>query len=718
MRALLLYAILATISISFGQTKEKLDSLLHVKLTNTGDTVAVKHYIKLAYAYRKPNFDSALHWVNKAIALSKELPYDRFKIMSLHSKGYLYKAHGDNKIAVDTLLAVLQLSRESEERTSLATINQDLGVLYRILGNFDKSIERFLEAVKESERKQNRKSIFNSYNSLANTYSQLGINKKSARDLERANGYYKKAIKYIDSSEKSLMGMVVGNQGVTYFNIGKLNYDSTALKKANELYFKSLKLREAVKDSNGISQCYGNIAGVYHELCNLKMNEAYLMLAAKNYEKALEIDRLLNYEYTYSDLGNYGGHLALIGNYKKDKAYIFKAIEHLKLSLVEGEKKGDILNSMYMHENLSHCYQSLKDFETANYHLRRFINLKDTILSEENKQIAEDLAMKYESDLKDAENNSLKNEALLREEVISKKSTTINVMIIGSVLMLGLIILVMISRQKITKAKRLTEKQKLIIEEKNKEITDSINYAKRLQNTMLPDQSSLGAVFEDSFIFYRPKDIVSGDFYWYTSDGNNKIVTAVDCTGHGVPGAFMSMLGITFLNEIVGQKNIYTPNLILGELRDRVKSTLKQKGIEGEARDGMDIALVNIDREHSKLQFSGANNPIWIFRGQEIIEVNPDKRPIGYFKGLGLPFTNHSIELKKGDCVYLFTDGYADQFGGPRGKKFKYKTLSDLLSRINQKPCSEQKEILEKTFIDWKGNLDQIDDVLVIGIKI
>jgi serine phosphatase RsbU (regulator of sigma subunit) len=403
---------------------------------------------------------------------------------------------------------------------------------------------------------------------------------------------------------------------------------------------------------------------------------------------------------------------------KKDKALAKLAIGHLKNALESSEKAGDIMNVMMANSCLSEVYQNEGMYEVANKYLNRFVSLKDTILRQENKQVAEELATKYESDLKDAENNSLKTEAVLREEVISKKSTTINVMIIGSALLLGLIVLVFISRQKINKAKQLTEKQKLIIEEKNKEITDSINYAKRLQNTMLPGEASFGSMFGESFILYHPKDIVSGDFYWYSQIGNNRIVAAVDCTGHGVPGAFMSMLGITFLNEIVGQKNISAPNSILGELRDRVKSTLKQKGIEGEARDGMDIALVNVNLDKNVLEFSGANNPIWICRGEQVIEVNADKRPIGYFKGLGLPFTNHTVELEKGDCVYLFTDGYADQFGGPKGKKFKYKTLSDLLLRIHRKPCVEQKQILEKTFAEWKGELEQVDDVLVIGIKV
>jgi serine phosphatase RsbU (regulator of sigma subunit) len=712
--------ILFTLALFNGnaQNRKKLDSLLHVKLGTAEDTIHISYYRDLAYAYRKNNFDSAMYWINKAIALSKKIKSDRHFISSYYTKGQLYKMSGEPKIAVDTLSYVISLSKATEKRYNYSGLNQDLGVTYRILGNFDKSIMCLLESIKEADAKNDKKGQYNACNSLANTYSQLGMTKKSVTDLERALTYYDKALTFADTSNKAILGMVMGNQGVTYFNLGEVRKDSLSLLKARDLYQKALTLKIPLNDFFGISQTYANIASVYHELCNIKPNNTYLEIGKSYYEKALKVDKDAALEGAYSNEANYGTHLALMGKHQNNKTLCSQAIVHLLTALPAAEKYQDISTKMQIQDVLAMCYHELGQNDKAYEHLFKYRVLKDSVLREENKQIAEDLATKYESDLKDAENNSLKNEAQLREEVISKKSTTINVMIIGSVLLLGLIILVLISRQKITRAKQLTEQQKLIIEEKNKEITDSINYAKRLQNTMLPGETSLGSMFAESFILYQPKDIVSGDFYWYSQSGKNRVVAAVDCTGHGVPGAFMSMLGITFLNEIVGQKNIGTPNLILGELRDRVKSTLKQKGLEGEARDGMDIAVINVDLDKNILEYSGANNPIWLCRDDKVIEVNADKRPIGYFKGQGLPFTNHSIELKKGDCVYLFTDGYADQFGGPKGKKFKYKTLSDLLLSIHQKTCADQKQILERTFADWRGDLDQVDDVLLIGIKI
>ncbi len=717
MRSYFLYFILFLGYSSQAQNRLKLDSLLHVKLGKE-DTILVRHYIQLCYEYKKIAPDSSVYWVNKSIALAKKIRSEKYEILTYHSKGFHYRSINENQLAADTLLYALGLSEKSEKKTGLANISMDLGVVYRLLGNFDKSITCFQKALKHGESIKNKKTIYNSYNSLANTYAQMGMSKRSVMDLERALQYYEKAFFYADSTKKAVLSMIKGNNGVALFNLGIIKKDSMLLLRAKDMYMESLAYKFPLNDSIGMAQCYGNIAGAYHELCNISVNERYLNIAKKYYELSLAISKKIGSNTMYHDELNYGTHLALMGRLKKDKVLTRSAIDHLKKALESCEKYNDVVNLVHVHGSLSACYQDLGQFETSNYHLNRFVSLKDTLLSQENKQIAEELTAKYESELKETENNSLKNEAVLREEVISKKSTTINVMIIESILLLGLIILVLISRQKITKAKLLTEKQKLIIEEKNKEITDSINYAKRLQNTMLAGETTLTEIWEESFILYKPKDIVSGDFYWYSSNGKDKIFAAVDCTGHGVPGAFMSMLGITFLNEIVLEKKITRPHLILGELRDRVKSTLKQKGAEGESRDGMDIAVININSESSTLEFSGANNPLWMCRDGELIEVNSDKRPIGYFKGAGLPFTNHSIDIKKGDLIYIFTDGYADQFGGPRGKKFKYKTLNELLVSIHKEPMSKQKEILEQRFNEWKGNLEQVDDVLILGIKI
>lgn len=265
-------------------------------------------------------------------------------------------------------------------------------------------------------------------------------------------------------------------------------------------------------------------------------------------------------------------------------------------------------------------------------------------------------------------------------------------------------------------------KQKAEIEHKNTEITDSIKYAKNIQEALLPSIAETENAFDNCFILYLPKDIVSGDFLWFYQDGDSRYIAAADCTGHGVPGAFMSIVGNTLLNEIVKQKKITAPGDILLELHKGVKVALHQNEKESERRDGMDIALCEIKVNSSTIQYSGANRPLWIYRknnNYELDVIKPNKFPIG-----GLEFEenrtyqNHSVDVFKGDCVYLFSDGYADQFGGPKGKKFMVANMQKLLFEIVELPMAEQKKKIHSAFSSWKQNHEQVDDILVIGIKI
>lgn len=268
------------------------------------------------------------------------------------------------------------------------------------------------------------------------------------------------------------------------------------------------------------------------------------------------------------------------------------------------------------------------------------------------------------------------------------------------------------------------EKEKLQIayseiDEKNKDITDSIHYAKRIQEAILPADSTIKQLLPDSFVFYKPKDIVSGDFYWLEQWGPQTLVAAVDCTGHGVPGAFMSIVAHNILTQTVNVLGLAKPALILNETNTQLSKKLNQDPEEATVRDGMDIALCAINYKKSTMEFAGANNPLWLIRDNQVIEINGDKFPIGAFVGEELQrFTNHEWEIQKDDCIYIFTDGFADQFGGPKGKKFKYKQFQELLLSIHKKPMTEQKQILQQTNEEWQGELEQVDDVLIIGIRI
>lgn len=307
----------------------------------------------------------------------------------------------------------------------------------------------------------------------------------------------------------------------------------------------------------------------------------------------------------------------------------------------------------------------------------------------------------------------------------------------------------------VVKQKEKIESQNHQLEHKNKEITDSINYARRIQEAILPGEGYLKKMFSPTvpafrgennkvtgreasggvshFVLFKPKDIVSGDFFWTYHTPDNKLIwAAVDCTGHGVPGAFMSMIGNSLLNEIVVENKINNPDEILNNLREAVIKALRQTGEAGKQKDGMDIALCVLDRavpggdragngeakSAGILQFSGANNPLWLIRGKELITHKPDKQPIGYYSEQMKPFTKQEILLQEGDLLYTFTDGYEDQFGGPKKKKFRAKQFRELLLSIRTKPMDEQKEILDTAIINWMGTEEQIDDICVFGVRV
>ncbi len=271
--------------------------------------------------------------------------------------------------------------------------------------------------------------------------------------------------------------------------------------------------------------------------------------------------------------------------------------------------------------------------------------------------------------------------------------------------------------EKVQERTKEIQNQKEHIEKQNKEIKYSFDYAKKIQSTVLPQHDVFDNLFSEHFIFFKPRDIVSGDFYWVSQSDHRIVLTAADCTGHGVPGSLMSMLGITMLHEIVNEKEVMNSDEILNQLRLSIARTLKQEGKIGEQKDGIDMALMIYDTTTRKLEFSGANNPLYIIRNGEMLEYKGNNMPVAYYEKMS-DFTRYTIDMKQGDRVYMFTDGFPDQFGGPQGKKFKYRPFKDLLLEVHERPMEEQQRILSLIFDEWKGDLSQIDDVLVIGLRL
>ena len=271
-------------------------------------------------------------------------------------------------------------------------------------------------------------------------------------------------------------------------------------------------------------------------------------------------------------------------------------------------------------------------------------------------------------------------------------------------------------RDEIIHQKEIAETQRDQIAYQKKHITDSIEYARKIQTALLPSLELFSADL-DHFVLYKPRDIVSGDFYWVTRTDDQQIIIVADCTGHGVPGAFMSMLGVSLINEIIISKGIMQPAQIMNNLRDKVISSLKQKEQASEIKDGMDMSICKYDLRNKILEFAGANNPLYLFRDGELIEIKGDKMPVAIHVRMK-PFTNNRLELKKGDTFYIFSDGYVDQFGGSHLKKYLSKNFRNTLCEMQSMPMLKQGALLNEIFEDWRRDVEQIDDVTVIGVKI
>jgi len=356
-----------------------------------------------------------------------------------------------------------------------------------------------------------------------------------------------------------------------------------------------------------------------------------------------------------------------------------------------------------------------------------FISMRDSLKNIETERKTEKQQLQYQFEKQNAIAAAEHDKQLLVADAKQKRHQLVNYFSIAGLLIVIVFSYVIYNRLKITNRQKLLieEKneelanQKSIVDEKNKEIIDSIHYAQRIQHALLKSEENISNNHPEHFIFFKPKDILSGDFYWALKKENYWYVAVADCTGHGVPGAMLTMLGSSFLNEINQGMELLSPAEILDRLRDKITQELSQFGGEGESKDGMDISLIRIDLKTLKAEWAGANNPLWVLKSgeQEIIEIKGDRQPIGYFE-YAQPFQNNQVQLGKGDIFYLFSDGFADQFGGEAGKKFKYKSFKKLLISLQERPIGFHKKELENHFTSWMGDYQQVDDVCIMGVRL
>lgn len=501
-----LFSILSCIfifNICSGQNREKLDSLLRIEKTLTNDTNAIKHYLKISGNYKKLNADSAFVYSAKAFRLSVLLQHEKFLPKCRYENYNILKVAALPKILLDTLKVLLEDPIILSSNKYLQTVNFEMGINYRKIGNYERSIKHLQNAVRISKEMNDRERIHNSYNSLANTYSQMGVTKGSQENLRRAISTFDLAFEYLDPTDKVAIGNLINNKGVNYYNMGTCSSDTSYVFKAIQLYKEALKIREEMNDPELLINAYDNLASSYHALSDIGKDTSFLRTSQFYYERSIALDKKTHKELNYSLLANYGSHLSVMGKLLKDRTFTLKGLELLKDAYFKSLIADDLFQSSSISLNIANSYSALGIYDSSTRYYFTHVNLRDLILSAENKQIAEEMAAKFESDLKETENANLKQQAQLREEVISKKSFTIQLMIGASVIMLGLIVIVFISRQKVNRSRELlrekqleTERQKILIENKQKEILDSIKYAKRIQESLMPTEKFIRKILD------------------------------------------------------------------------------------------------------------------------------------------------------------------------------------------------------------------------------
>jgi serine phosphatase RsbU (regulator of sigma subunit) len=673
----------------------EIDSLLKVLPSQKNDTNKVKTLNQLSVQHRIiGSFEKALEFAGQALELSKNVTVGKTRGWpmgegaALQYTGIVYANQGNYPEALKNFLASLQIREKIGDRRGVAISLNNMGNVYHIQGNYQEALKNQFAALKIREEIGDKNGIAGSLNNIGLIYDDQGNYSEALK-----NNLASLKIRE-DIGDKNGIAISLNNIGNIYSNQG--NY-SEALKN----HLATLKIFEELGSKNGIATSLNNIG-------NVNLYQSNYSEALKYFLASLKIsEEIGDKKGTAMSLGNLGDAYTKIGKAAEGKNYILQ-------SLVLSKETGamNLIKDSYI--SLAKADSALGNYQSAFESYKLYIIYRDSLLNEENTKKTIQQQMQYEFDKKEAltQAEQDKKDALALEE-IGKQKMQRNGFIGGFALMLLLAGVSYRSFRNKNKANGILAHKNKIIEEKQKEVIDSINYAKRIQAAILPPLRMVKEHVPDSFILYKPKDIVAGDFYWLEEKNGNILFAAADCTGHGVPGAMVSVICNNGLNRSVREHGITDPGKILDKTREIVIQEFEKS--DDEVKDGMDISLCSL--HGNTLRWSGANNPLWIIRNHEVIEMKPDKQPIGKYAEYK-PFSTHTLELQKGDILYIFTDGYADQFGGEKGKKFKYSKLKELLLSTQNESMDRQKEILNDAFESWKGSLEQVDDVCVIGVRI
>lgn len=574
-------------------------------------------------------------------------------------------------------------------------------------GDLKNSISKLNEAIGIFEKNNEKKGLAKGYSLKAVALGRLNKNKEELDYLLRAKHIY------VTTHNKEDLAGVLTNLSNAYCQVNKYQSALDVLKELDRLDLPTNGSEFFTEIS------YGNI---YQSLAQYEE-------AIAHFEKCVQIAhqyKMLDSEIT--GLTKVAECYQALNQIAVAKSYYYQALNLAKFNNLIVEE-ADALKGIVT------VFEFEKDFKSAFYSLKQFQNIEDSIFNLEKlksiNEVENRLTLTEKEKIIAQQNFALEKE---KAELSASKNRAL-LLIIGLIAAIGAFLSTFYYGRKTKKLASTIQKQKLevenqkeIIESKNKDLTDSINYARYIQGSMLPSIKTMNDSFSEHFIIYKPKDIVAGDFYWTETVNNKPTIAVCDCTGHGVPGAMVSIVAGNALNRAIREFKLSNPALIFDKVNQIMQETFTNSD-DYTVADGMDAVLCVLDYDNRKLHIAAANNPVWIVSPPSkdpglkneawlLSQVAADKQPIGKFKEEESHFQLKSINMERGEMVYLFTDGIADQFGGPKGKKFKYKQLQEILTSIAKYPCLEQKEMLSEIIEDWKGNLDQVDDILIIGIRI
>ncbi len=723
---ILFFVLFVATSQVFAQTD--LDSLMSIIANkNNHDTTIIEaraEFGELKMIYRLSFWDSI---ANNCEELLNNKPKDnvRKKLLNLQASsinnlGVISSSTGGLEKTLRYFEKGLEINQEINNKIGEAELLSNIGAINKSLGRVAEALDYLNKSfvIYKSLKDQN---------GISTVLSRIGLIYLSKKDAKNALIKFNENLKIATSHEnKRGMATAYGNIALVYIDIivdecG--NSNECRLESARiglENYIKSLEINEELGNKREIATLYNNIGDVYNSVgdpyckdsekeCEKKGKEVGLVYSEKSLAIREELKDLRGIMTSLINIGYLKFNMGLLKEAEKFGLRGFQMASKFKMPR-------DIRNSTRL---LTYIYEKQGKGLEALEMYRLQIEMRDSLNSESAQKAVAEQEAKYEYEKQKIKDDEMFRQQLLEEKHIEHKQQIIIYSIVFILLLVVVFLFIIFKRLETTKQQKFViETQKHEVEEAHKEIRDSINYAERIQRSFLATNELLDNNLKEYFVFFQPKDVVSGDFYWAGKLANNQFaIINADSTGHGVPGAIMSILNISSIEEAIKEGST-VPSEIFNKTRKFIIKRLSKDGSAEGGKDGMDASMISFDFENNKFSYAAAQNPIWVMRNNELIEIKGEKMPIGKHDNDGIPFVGGEFETQKGDVIYTLTDGFQDQFGGEKGKKFKVKPFKNYLISIAHLPMQEQRKKLNETFSSWKGEEEQVDDVCIIGVRV